>query len=311
MTVLGLSMWFVDEGGAQAGPVGHRLAPRLETRTSTHRGRRLPAILFLHGNAVHSYYWRNVIPFLAHHTQCLAPDLMGMGRSDVVVPSGAASYTLEEQLTYLDALMELLNPGPVLIVAQELGALLGAAWAHHHPGDVRGMVLLDPALLPADPGGWDPGLRDFVAAARDEDGEELVLRSNGVIDQYLPALTMRRLSPPEMESYRRPHSLVGEARRPLLTFLRSLPILGMPGLSDEAAAAAAKWLADTSFPKLVIAGDPGHLVGASQTEEMELWRETTLASVRGRHFLLEDSPVRVNTLVLDWLEDIEEQAPAR
>ena len=39
-------------------------------------------ILFLHGNPTSSYLWRNIIPYLVPHGRCIAPDLIGMGKSD-------------------------------------------------------------------------------------------------------------------------------------------------------------------------------------------------------------------------------------
>src|SRR5215475_7598511 len=38
-------------------------------------------IVLLHGNPTSSYLWRNVIPHLDGRGRCLAPDLIGMGRS--------------------------------------------------------------------------------------------------------------------------------------------------------------------------------------------------------------------------------------
>ena len=38
-------------------------------------------IVFLHGNPTSSYLWRNVIPHLSPLGRCVAPDLIGMGRS--------------------------------------------------------------------------------------------------------------------------------------------------------------------------------------------------------------------------------------
>jgi haloalkane dehalogenase len=38
-------------------------------------------VVFLHGNPVSSYVWRNVIPHVSGQTRCLAPDLIGMGES--------------------------------------------------------------------------------------------------------------------------------------------------------------------------------------------------------------------------------------
>lgn len=45
-------------------------------------------ILFLHGNPTSSSLWRNVIPHLAPLGRCIAPDLIGMGDSDKLEPSG-------------------------------------------------------------------------------------------------------------------------------------------------------------------------------------------------------------------------------
>src|SRR5216117_2633322 len=39
-------------------------------------------IVFLHGNPTSSYLWRNVIPHVRDVGRCIAPDLIGMGRSD-------------------------------------------------------------------------------------------------------------------------------------------------------------------------------------------------------------------------------------
>jgi haloalkane dehalogenase len=48
-------------------------------------------IVFLHGNPTSSYLWRNVIPHLAPHARCLAPDLVGMGDSGVALTARIGS----------------------------------------------------------------------------------------------------------------------------------------------------------------------------------------------------------------------------
>src|SRR5260370_20774784 len=57
-------------------------------------------IVFLHGNPTSSYLWRNIIPHLAPHARCLAPDLVGMGDSGKA-PDG--SYRLADPVRSLDA----------------------------------------------------------------------------------------------------------------------------------------------------------------------------------------------------------------
>ena len=60
-------------------------------------------ILFLHGNPTSSYLWRNVIPHLEGLGRCLAPDLIGAGKSRNM-PSG--SYRFSEHIKYMDEWFE-------------------------------------------------------------------------------------------------------------------------------------------------------------------------------------------------------------
>ena len=39
-------------------------------------------VIFLHGNPTSSYLWRNIIPYMTSKGRCIAPDLIGMGKSD-------------------------------------------------------------------------------------------------------------------------------------------------------------------------------------------------------------------------------------
>ena len=39
-------------------------------------------ILFLHGNPTSSYLWRNIVPHVTPAARAIAPDLIGMGKSD-------------------------------------------------------------------------------------------------------------------------------------------------------------------------------------------------------------------------------------
>ena len=46
-------------------------------------------IVFLHGNPMSSYLWRNIIPYVSDSGRCLAADLVGMGASG---PSPRRAY---------------------------------------------------------------------------------------------------------------------------------------------------------------------------------------------------------------------------
>jgi hypothetical protein len=63
-------------------------------------------IVFLHGNPTSSYLWRNVIPHTLTLGRCLAPDLVGMGRSG---KSPDNRYRFADHARYLDEWFAKLN----------------------------------------------------------------------------------------------------------------------------------------------------------------------------------------------------------
>ncbi|MGB7867407.1 MAG: alpha/beta fold hydrolase, partial [Mycobacterium sp.] len=58
-------------------------------------------IVFQHGNPTSSYLWRNVMPHLKGLGRLVACDLIGMGGSDKLIPSGPDRYHYAEQREYL------------------------------------------------------------------------------------------------------------------------------------------------------------------------------------------------------------------
>ena len=70
-------------------------------------------IVFLHGNPTSSYLWRNVIPRLAGEGRCLAPDLIGMGKSG----KPEIAYRFEDHARYLDAWFDATSPQAYYLAA--------------------------------------------------------------------------------------------------------------------------------------------------------------------------------------------------
>ena len=64
-----------------------------------------PVVLFQHGNPESSYIWRNVIPHVAPHARCIAPDLIGMGGSD----KPDIAYRVEDHARYFETFIEALG----------------------------------------------------------------------------------------------------------------------------------------------------------------------------------------------------------
>ncbi len=65
-----------------------------------------PVFLFLHGNPTSSYLWRNVMPQVAEHGRCVAPDLIGMGDSDKLENPGPDTYCFATHRDFLWGFIE-------------------------------------------------------------------------------------------------------------------------------------------------------------------------------------------------------------
>jgi haloalkane dehalogenase len=285
--------------------------PRTEVRLV---GRRMsladvgtgPPLLFLHGNATYSYTWRNIIPFLATNHRCLAPDMMGMGRSDLILPSGPGAYAFADHLDNLELLPEMTGiTEPTVVVGHEFGAAMAVQLARRRPDLVRGLVLIEGVLRITNDTVLDTDVKEFLTQVRSDQGEKMVLTENQIIELYLPRLTARRLSSEEIAQYRAPYPKPGESRRAMLSMIRQLPLQSMPGPIDDDIEESRLWAVQSRVPKLVIGGNPGYLVPSSILGTAARWAETTVASVRGIHFLTEDSPARITALILDWLPAVE------
>ena len=59
-------------------------------------------VLFLHGNPTSSYLWRNVIPHVSPMGRCIAPDLIGMGKSG----KPTIEYRFVDHARFLDGFIE-------------------------------------------------------------------------------------------------------------------------------------------------------------------------------------------------------------
>ena len=101
-------------------------------------------VVLLHGNPTSSYLWRNVIPELTGQARCLAPDLIGMGRSG----KPDIAYRFADHARYLDAWFEALDIDGVTLVAHDWGGALGFDWASRHPGRVTGIAFMETIVRP-------------------------------------------------------------------------------------------------------------------------------------------------------------------
>jgi len=258
-------------------------------------------ILFLHGNPTSSYLWRNVIPHLEAHARCIAPDLIGMGDSDKLASSGPDSYRFVEHREYLDALLEALGVGErVTLVVHDWGSGLGFDWANRHRDAVKGIAYMEAIVRPVTWAQWPDAARQLFQAFRSPAGEEMILEKNVFVERVLPGSILRDLSEEEMAVYRRPFQEPGEGRRPTLTWPRQIPIEGEPADVVDIAERYAAWLAASPVPKLFINAEPGAILIGEQREFCRGWPNQTEVTVKGNHFVQEDSPDEIGEAVASW-----------
>jgi haloalkane dehalogenase len=89
-----------------------------------HGPRSGPVMLLLHGEPSWSYLYRKMIPPLAAAgMRCIAPDLIGFGRSDKPVERSA--YTYARHLAWLRSLLDQLKLDDINFFGQDWGGLCG------------------------------------------------------------------------------------------------------------------------------------------------------------------------------------------
>ena len=258
-------------------------------------------MVFLHGNPTSSYLWRNVIPHLQNQGRCIAPDLLGMGDSQKQTPSGAGTYRFLEHSSYLDALLDVLGVADsVTLVLHDWGSGLGFDWANRHRDAVKGIAYMEAIVRPITWEEWPASARHFFEGLRSEAGEEMILGRNLFIERVLPNSIMRDLTEAEMSEYRRPYLEAGEARRPMLTWPREIPINGAPAAVHRIVDGYSKWLASSDVPKLFINADPGSILVGPQREFCRTWPNQTEVTVPGIHFIQEDSPDEIGGAISEW-----------
>jgi haloalkane dehalogenase len=259
-------------------------------------------VVFLHGNPTSSYLWRNVIPHVERVARCLAPDLIGMGESG---KAAGGSYRFADHARYLDAWFGALGLDQrVTVVVHDWGSALGFDWACRHPASVRGLAYMEAIVQPLTWDQWPGAARAIFQALRSPAGEEMVLQKNVFVERILPASVLRGLTEAEMAVYRRPYREPGESRRPTLTWPREIPIDGEPADVVAVVARYSRWLAASDVAKLFVNAEPGVILTGAQRQYCRTWPNQHEITVRGSHFIQEDSPTEIGHAVAQFVSQL-------
>ena len=257
-------------------------------------------IVFLHGNPTSSYLWRNIIPYVSKLGRCLAPDLNGMGQSG---KSPTRSYRFFDHELYLDAWLDALGlTKNVIFVVHDWGSALGFHRTFRYPDQVQAIAYMEAILQPRR---WEELPPDSpFHALRSDKGEHMVLDENFFVEVMLPTGILRKLSGEEMAVYRAPYR-DRESRLPTLVWPREVPIEGEPPDVVAMVERYGKWFAQSTLPKLFFIGEPGRILVAGRGREFaRSWPNQKVVTVKGIHYLQEDSPVEIGTALAAFVKGV-------
>lgn len=260
-------------------------------------------IVLLHGNPTSSFLWRNVVPELLESGRIIVPDLIGQGDSEKLPASeGPGRYTLEVAYSYVDGLLETIGANQnVTLVIHDWGSGIGFLWAMRHAAAVKGVAYMEAIVKPVSWANWPESAVGIFKGFRSEKGEDMILNRNMFIEGVLPSSVLRPLSDAEMDAYRAPH-LETDDRQPLLNWPRQIPIEGEPEDVVALVNAYGAFMAGSEIPKLFINADPGSILVGPQREFCRSWPNQQEVTVKGLHFIQEDSPLEIGQAVASWLK---------
>ncbi len=263
-------------------------------------------IVLLHGNPTSSFLWRNVIPELENSGRVIVPDLIGQGDSEKLpATEGPDRYCLEVAYQYLDGLLvELGVTDKVTLVIHDWGSALGFMWARRHPDAVRGIAYMEGIVMPVNWADWPESATGIFKGFRSDKGEDLILSRNMFIEGVLPSSVIRDLTENEMAAYRAPFTTPDD-RQPTLNWPRQIPIEGEPADVVELVEDYGRFMSGSQIPKLFINAEPGSILVGRQREFCRSWPNQQEVTVKGLHFVQEDSPLEIGQAVASWLKTLD------
>ncbi len=262
-------------------------------------------ILLLHGVPGSSYVWRNVIPHLAALGRCIAPDLMGFGKSD----KPEIEYSITDHIKFLEKLIESLNLKKIIIVMHGWGSILGFDYATRHPDHCSGLVFYESYLRPVNSEELSLPYQEQILAWKEQDNINDVMM-NGVqfVDKVLSQSVMRDLTDQEMKIYREPFEKKGSGK-PLSQYLKEIPNGDKKNAVTQIIANYSEKLKQSPLPKLMLYSVPGFITTISEI----IWAKENLPHLEmvdigeELHYAQESDPALMGETISIWLQGVERE----
>jgi len=249
------------------------------------------SLVFIHGNPTSSYLWRNIAPEFTDNFRVIVPDLIGMGDSDKLDGIDNIDYNFNGQYKYLDKLLSKLVLGDkVHLVIHDWGCGLGLKYARLNAEKIKSISFMEGMVIPLTWDEWPDGGTKIFELFRSEVGETLILEKNYFVERILFNDPISEMSNETKNEYLRPFAEAGEGRRPTLSFPRNIPLDSKPDDTYNEILLNENFHKESNIPKLFINAEPGFLLVGSQRDKIRKWSNLKEVTVKGNHFIQEDSP---------------------
>ena len=151
-------------------------------------------VLMLHGEPAWCYLYRRIIPGLAEAGfRCIAPDLIGFGRSDK--PSEISDHTYGKHVKWMTQFVEKLDLRDINMYCNDWGSLIGLRVAIENE-EMFNRIVLSNGGLPTGDERMRKGFMDWQELSRTAPKFPWVMMQQA---------TVRRLTKEEMKAYQAPY----------------------------------------------------------------------------------------------------------
>jgi len=260
-------------------------------------------IVFLHGIPTSNYLWRNIIPYLSDYGRCIAPDLIGLGKSD----KPDIDYRIFDHIKYMEGFFNALSLDNITFVLHGWGSIIGFDYAMRHPEKVKALAFIESHIRPVED--WTMvalPVHELSQVLDDPDkGYNIIMNSNYFVNKVLPAGVIRKLTEVEMDHYRAPFEAPGSCK-PLWQYLQDLPLGKGPEDVVKLIANYSDKLQKSEIPKLMIYAVPGFIT----TMDTVQWAQSHLPALElvdideALHYAQESNPSRIGNELRRWYQNI-------
>jgi len=141
-----------------------------------------PAALFLHGYPMNGFQWRAMLDDLAAERRCVAPDLMGLGYSEI--PAGQ-DLSFIAQARMLNSFLDRLGIDAVDLVGSDSGGGISQTFAANYPDRIRSLTLLNCEVHDTWPNAMAKNFFDLVKSRAIVQGFKLMLQDQSAAQAQL------------------------------------------------------------------------------------------------------------------------------